>query len=420
MPRAAIEDMQQQTLLQVLPYAYARAPMIRQLWDQAGVTPGAIRNLEDFRQKVPFTNKDMIRQFRDRHNDPYGGLLCVTTPRLRVVGLTSGTTGAPTPVPFSHSPTTDPMKRDLWHIGMRPGDYMTMNMFTFREGHCTTDYTDVDFRPLTFQHSPLSLPRIFAATERYRPRTMFTVSTPLLMAMEDYAEKHAIDMKAMLSSYKGLVFGGEAPAPRLRKLVQSWDVELFEITSLGDVAAAIDCSAHDGFHAWEDRALIECLDPQTGEPVADGERGELVVTSLQDAVAPLIRYRTDDLVTLQRETCRCGRTHARIKVLGRLGDELLIDGQSILPRDITPLMEHFPETRDALYQVIRSSRQMPSLKLRVGYNPERLQDTTGALTERLTAALKQHFAVPVTVELVLVSELLKLGPPHKIPRVAKH
>jgi phenylacetate-CoA ligase len=106
-------------------------------------------------------------------------------------------------------------------------------------------------------------------------------------------------------------------------------------------------------------------------------------------------------------------------VLGRLGDELLVDGRSILPRDITPLMEQFPETRDGFYQVIRSRRQMDSLALRVGYNPGRLQGTTAALTERLSAALRQHFGVPVSVELVLLEELLKLGPPHKIPRVTK-
>lgn len=419
MPREQIADLQQNTLLQVLPYSYARAPLIRQLWDAAGVKPADIRSLDDFYSKVPFTSKDIVRQFRDTHKDPYGGLLCVNVPRLRVVGFTSGTTGDPTPLPFCRPPTVSGMKRDFWHIGMRPGDAMVVNMFTFREGHASHDYADVNFKPITFQHSPHSIPLLIEASERYRPTAMFTVSTPLLMAMEDYAEQHNLDMKSVLSSYKGLVFGGEAPAPRLRKLLQDWDVEMFEITSLGDVIGAIDCRLHDGFHAWEDMALIECLDPQTGEPVADGERGELVVTSLQDEVAPLIRYRTDDLVTLNRTPCLCGRTHARIKVLGRLGDELLINGQSILPRDITPLIEQFPETRNALYQVIRPGREMDTLKLRVGFNPERLQDTEAGLIDRLTSLLTQHFAVAVEVELILVTELLKLGPPHKIPRVAK-
>src|SRR5690606_24041293 len=272
---------------------------------------------------------------------------------------------------------------------------------------------------ITFQHSPSELPRIFQATLEYKPKIMMTISTPMVMAMEEYAQKHNVDLKQMFASFKGAVFGGEAPAPRVRRLVKEWGLDMYEITSLGDACGAIDCRLHDGFHAWEDLAFVECLDPNGTEPMKDGERGELVVTSLQDDVGPLVRYRTDDLITMNRERCGCGRTHARVKVLGRKGDELLVGGKSVLPRDITPIVEEFVETQAALYQVIRVSREMDELKLRVGYNPEALRGGEAELAGRVRERVSAVLGVPVTVEMTLNSELLKLGPPHKIPRVAK-
>jgi phenylacetate-CoA ligase len=120
--------------------------------EQAGIKPGDIRSLDDFRHKVPFTDKDAIRAFRDQFGDPCGGLKCVDAPIMRSVGFTSGTTGDPTPLPFATSSSAPELKRDFWHIDMRPGDYFTLNVFTFREGHCADRYTDCDFRPILFQH----------------------------------------------------------------------------------------------------------------------------------------------------------------------------------------------------------------------------------------------------------------------------
>lgn len=419
LPREEIELMQETLLLQLAPYVYARSAIVREAWDMVGLSPRDITNLADFQSKVPFLNKDNIRQYRDQHNDPYGGLKCVEAPHLRIVGSTSGTTGDPTPVPFFRSSQVPQMKRDLWHIGMRPGDYMTMNVFTYREGHAALDYSDCGFRPITFQHSPEEIPRIIEASEIYRPKVLFITSGPMMMAMEAYVREHNVDIENVFSSYKGWVFGGEAPSPRLRKLAQSWGIELFEITSLGDVTGAIECSAHDGFHTWEDLAYVECLEPDGSVPVADGEMGELVVTSLYDDVAPLVRFRTDDLVTFTRKPCLCGRTHGRIKVMGRKGDLMDIAGTFILPKDITPIIESQVETEAGLYQIIRQSMQADVLRLRVGFHPGKIQHSTEELVQRLTNLVGKHLAVPVQVALVENAELLKLGPPHKIPRVAK-
>jgi phenylacetate-CoA ligase len=305
-------------------------------------------------------------------------------------------------------------------MGMRPGDYYLQPLFTFREGLNSNRYRGIDFRTIAVQHAMDQAWRIIETSLQFRPKVMNPVSTPLLMAIEEECQQRNIDIKDVFASYNAVVFGGEPPSPRIQKLLQSWGVDMYQLTSLGDVSSATDCSAHAGFHAWEDLAFIECLEPGTNKPVADGERGELVVTALQDQVAPLVRYRTDDLITFTRQPCTCGRTHGRFEVLGRLGDQLLIQGKSILPRDVMPLVEAIPETIKTLFQIIAKAKTMDTLMLRVGYEPALLSTSTDDLRARLTQLLSAELQVPVEIELVVNAELLKLGPPHKIPRVSKH
>lgn len=420
LPRDQIEQLQEGLLLQLLPFAYSQSPLISEVWQEAGVSPAEIKSLADFREKAPFTDKDAIRRYRDSHSDPFGGLLCSSTRAIRSVGFTSGTTGDPTPLPFIEPLSAEAFRRDYWQMGMRPGDYYLQPLFTFREGINSNRYRGVDFRTIAVQHSMDQAWRIIEASIQFRPKVMNPVSTPLLMAIEEECQKRNIDIHDVFSSYKAVVFGGEPPSPRIQALIKSWGVDMYQLTSLGDITSANDCSAHAGFHAWEDIAFIECLLPGTNIPAADGERGELVVTALQDQVAPLIRYRTDDLITFTRKPCACGRTHGRFEVLGRLGDQMLIQGKSILPRDVMPLVESVPETIKTLFQIIARAKQMEQLELRVGYEPELLKTSEEELRNRLTQLISASLEVPVTIELVVNAELLKLGPPHKIPRVSKH
>jgi phenylacetate-CoA ligase len=420
MPRAQLEKLQESRLLQLVPYVYNRSPLIRAVWAEAGVKPEDICSIGDFREKVPFIDKDTIRRFRDTHNDPFGGLACASVPHMKGVGFTSGTTGDPTPVPRGKDTlSVDALKREFWHIGARPGDYVVNMMFTFREGHYADRYLDSGMIPIMFEHHPAELPRLLQAARHFGPKVLYMLSTPLILGLEQLEKQSGTDMRQALSCFRGAVFGGEPLAPRLRGLLQRWGLEVFEYASLGDIAGAMECRAHDGLHTWEDMVLVENLDPLGDTPVADGARGELVVTALIDDVGPLVRYRTDDLIEFTRKPCSCGRTHGRMRIIGRKGDEMVIAGKSVLPRDLFAYVQAQPETSAGLFQLVRACRESDKLVLRVGYDAKQLQGSTDDLAARLTSSIAQGLQVPVDIELRDNEELLKQGPPHKIPRVTK-
>ena len=139
-----------------------------------------------------------------------------------------------------------------------------------------------------------------------------------------------------------------------------------------------------------------------------------MVTSLFDEIAPLIRYRSGDLVTYTSDRCSCGRTHGRVKVLGRIGDQVMVEGKTIMPRDLMPIFDQIAEVPGGLFQIIRPRRDLDVLALRVGAS-----DASLGLSSKIAKHVSSATGVGVTVEIVPEADLIKLGPPHKIPRVTK-
>jgi phenylacetate-CoA ligase len=414
--RADIEELQEQKLLQQLTRVVDRQPLLRDIWQKASVAPTDIRSLADFRARAPFMDKNMIRAWRDQHGDPFGGILACDAADVNHIGSSSGTTGDPTLFAYRwHVPggwIFHP--RQLWELGLRPGDYAVD--FTFNTRAVSFEiYVDMGVIPLLVDHDPGDLRRLLDLSRRYRPKVLHLLSSPMIIALEQL-EREGVPVADAWSSYEAIVFGGEPLSPRLRGVCERWGMKIYQMTSLGDSGTAFECRERSGFHAFEDFALIEVIDPQTGLPVADGERGELVVTNLVDPTAPLIRYRTEDLVRMVTAPCACGRTHARFWVDGRAGDELVIAGHSILPLDIWSAIESIDECSAGMFQIIRPQRQMEVLKLRVGHDGS---CDVAALKKRVAVTIEAKFGLTPEIELVPNAELLKLGPPHKIPRVSK-
>ena len=419
MPRADLEALQESLLLEILPHAYEHAAVIRDAWDAAGVHPRDIRSLAEFRERAPFVDKNSLRRFRDGWGDPYGGLCAVAPEELTAVMSTSGTTGDPTLVPEkwgSGSGRPAIITRDFWGMGVRPGDHVALVLFTFR-GPTYGLFQGLGTVPILFDFDPAEMERFCDLSLRYRPTGLYNFGSVLINAVRDVCARRDLDPADVFASYKGVVFAGEPLSPRARTLAQAWGLELFEHTGVGDVTAAFECHAHDGLHVWEDTALVEGLDPDGAEPVVDGRRCELVATSLFNRTAPLVRYRSDDIVRLNREPCVCGRTHLRVWPIGRKGDELVVAGKSVLPVDVWGAVESVDACAMGLFQVIRTGPAADRLQLRVGYAPA-YAGRLSAVRDDVRAAVLAELGIEPEVELVPDAALLKLGPPHKIPRVA--
>jgi len=367
------------------------------------------------REKVPFLDKDAVRRFRDERGDPYGGLLCVRPEELTGVSSTSGTTGDPTLVPEqwgAPGPSTPSIiTRDLWGWGVRPGDYVALVLFTFRGPTYGLFQHQLGTTPLLFDFQPGEMERFCELSLEYRPTAVYNFGSILINAVKEACARRGFDPHDVFASYKGVTFAGEPLSPRARRLAESWGIELYEHGNVGDVTGSFECPAHDGLHYWEDTVFVEGVD-------ADGDRCELVASTLFNRVAPLIRYRSDDIVRLTTERCACGRTHARMWPIGRKGDEVVVDGRSVMPVDVWEAVETVDACALGLFQVIRTAREVDRLRLRVGYASgwdARLE----TVRDDVRGAVQAATGIEPDVELVPDEVLLRLGPPHKIPRVAR-
>jgi len=309
--------------------------------------------------------------------------------------------------------------RDLWEIGVRPGDYVLGSGFKMRGPLYHADQM-VGAIPVLVNTGIGGWATALDAIRRYRP--VYAQLTGLALAELDHLSR-TTDMREVFSSFKGAAFAGEPLGARARAQLESWGVEVYLWTSTGDVTGAWECRQHDGCHAWEDCVLLEAVDPAastpgTSAPVADGELGELVATSLDNPVTPMVRFRSDDIIRMTRQPCACGRTHARFWPVGRKGDETIVAGRSFVPMDIWRALEGVPETATALFQLVRPAREIDELKVRVGYDPD-ITTSVSDLRDRVAEAITAAVGVPPELELLPEPELLARGRGGKLPRVVR-
>lgn len=418
-PREEITLWQEKRVVELVAYAWERAPFYRDLWSKAGLTgPGEVRSLADFSAKVPMFAKSDIRAYRERTGDPFGGLLCVDRTELTSITSTSGTTSAPEPLPeiWDESPPLPTMStRSLWEIGLRPGDRALVPTGTFRN-YLARHYHALGLVPVFCDGWIGQGERVLQAIEKHQIAYV-QLFLPTVMEFEQLEAKY--DIAKMVASLKGATFAGQPLGAVLtRKVRDGWGINLMTYTSAGDTGTAWEGAERDGYHLHEDTVFPEFLDPQTGEPVADGEVGELVATDLDNLAAPYIRFRSEDLVRMTRQPTPSGRTHARTWVVGRAGDELRIGATSLVLSDIWALVESLPECGDALFQVIKSDA-MEVLRIRIGYAPDRTGDVE-ELHGRAVALLEKELGVKVEAQMLTVDQIMATSTSvAKFPRTVK-
>jgi phenylacetate-coenzyme A ligase PaaK-like adenylate-forming protein len=418
-PREEIEALQEARILELVPYAWENSAFYRELWGNAGISPSDIKSLRDFKDLVPTFEKADTQAFRDRTGDPFGGLLCIPFEELDSCTATSGTTGDPELIAEAWSvvpPLPLVTARDLWEVGLRPGDRVLMPAGSFR--NFWDEYFGLMGLVPIFVDAWIGQGKsVLRAIEKYRPAYM-QLHLQAILEFERLEDDH--DLRSLFSSMKGVAFAGQPMGQVLaRKVRDEWGLEVFKYTSAGDTGTAWEHREHDGFTLWEDTVFPECLEPDSNTMVADGHVGELVATDIDNVAAPLIRYRSGDLVRLTKEPAPSGRTHARQWVVGRKGEETVVAGRAIVVGDVWAAVEELPELSDGMFQVIRHSPRMDKLRLRVGYAPERTTDLA-ELEWRLGSHLDSRLHVPCEVELVTVDELLRrTSSVAKFPRMVK-
>ncbi|WP_312884422.1 phenylacetate--CoA ligase family protein [Nocardia barduliensis] len=417
MPREQLRALQEERVLALVPAAFEKSPFYRELWSAAGVDPSQVRSLDDFIEKIPTFTKDDLRAFRDRTGDPFAGLLQVPIEGLTSIMSTSGTTGTPELLPEIWDvapPLPACSARDLWELGLRPGDRVLVPAGTFR-GFFDTFYQEMGLIPVYVDSWIGHGAEVLEAIQRYRPAYM-QLMMPTVLELERFEKTH--DIREVFSSFKGAAFAGQPLGAALaRKVREDWGLELFTYASAGDTGTAWECRQHNGYHLWEDLVLAEFLQPDSDRAVADGEVGELVATDLDNQAAPLIRYRSGDLARFDRDLCGCGRSHVRQWVIGRLGDETVVQGVPVVLGEVWQAIESQEETHDGMFQVIRESRVTDRLRLRVGYVG---QPDLDDLRDRLRIAVSAQVGVEPEIELVPVDSLLERSSSvAKFPRVVK-
>ena len=192
-----------------------------------------------------------------------------------------------------------------------------------------------------------------------------------------------------------------------QEMEENMGIDTHNIYGLSEImgpGVAIDCSEHNGLHLWEDHFIAEIVNPATGEPVPEGELGELVLTNLTKEGSPLIRYRTRDLTSIDTRPCKCGRTHVRLqRFAGRSDDMLIIRGVNVFPQQIENLILKTDGLSPNYQLVVEREGSLDTMEVQVEVNESIFHDQIGKLQEiqaKLKSQIKDFFGVTTKVRLM--------------------
>lgn len=322
-----------------LQHAYANSPYYRASFDAAGVHPDQVKSLDDIR-RFPFIDKKVLRD-RQTAVPPFGDLVAVPERDIVYISASSGSTGVPTASPFTARDFDDWMDyeaRQFWSSGLRPDDRYchSLNFSLFVGGPCVLGAQKLG--ALSIHAGTVPSERLLTIIRQFQATAIWTTPS-YAWYLGETAIKEGIDPKRDLNIKRIFVAGepgGSIPETRQR-IEALWGASVYDYYGLSDIfgSCAGMCEEKHGLHWAEDHILVEVLDPETGQPVPEGGRGELVLTTLKKSARPMIRFRTGDIVSFTSDPCACGRTSIRmLGTHGRLDDMLIIKGVNIFPSDI--------------------------------------------------------------------------------------
>ena len=393
--KASVDELralQLQRLKWSLAHAYANSPVYKAKFDAAGVHP-------DDLAKFPFTTK---KDLRDSY--PFG-MFAVPRDQLARIHASSGTTGKPTVVGYTLKDIdtwAGVVARSIRASGARPGDLVHISygygLFTGGLGaHYGAEKLGLTVVPFGGGQTERQIQLI----QDFRP-DIIMVTPSYMLAIADEVERMGLDPKAL--SLRLGIFGAEPWTNEMRTAIEArMNIDAVDIYGLSEVmgpGVANECvETKDGPTIWEDHFYPEIIDPDTGEPVPDGQEGELVFTSLTKEALPIIRYRTRDLTRLLPGTARTMRRMQ--KITGRSDDMMIIRGVNVFPTQIEELLLKRPELSPHYQCVLTREGPMDNLKVAVecapGVDPEGIQARAAA--KLLQHEIKVYVGSSVEVEL---------------------
>ncbi|MFF8289610.1 phenylacetate--CoA ligase PaaK [Streptomyces sp. NPDC016309] len=396
--RAELETLQLERLRATLRHAYENVDFYRQSFDKAGLRPEDCRTLADL-ARFPFTVK---ADLRDHY--PFG-MFAVDRSRVRRVHASSGTTGRPTVVGYTDRDLdtwADVVARSIRAAGGRPGHTVHVaygyGLFT---GGLGAHYGAERLGCTVVPASGGMTARQVRLIQDFRPEIIMVTPSYMLTLLDEF-ERQGVDPRA--TSLRVGIFGAEPWTEEMRREIEErFAIDAVDIYGLSEVigpGVAQECvETKDGLHIWEDHFYPEVVDPFTGEVLPDGERGELVFTSLTKEAMPVVRYRTRDLTRLLPGTARPAFRRME-KVTGRSDDMVILRGVNLFPTQVEEIVLRTPGLAPHFQLRLTREGRLDALTVRV----EARADATGAVRDEagraLVAAVKDGIGVSVGVEVV--------------------
>ena len=402
MGRQQMRALQSERLIKLVNHVYNNVAFYRKRMDETGVKPLDIQSIDDI-VKLPFTYKTDLRD-----NYPFG-LFAVPMKDIVRVHASSGTKGKPTTVGYTKNDIEnwrEVVARCLTMAGIGANDIMQISygygLFTGGLGvHYGAETTGCSVVPISGGNTrrQLQLMSDFGST-------VLACTPSYALHLADALAENGYSLADM--KLKVGVFGAEPWTENMRlELEKKWGIHAHDIYGLSEVmgpGVANDCTFHTGLHIHEDHFYPEIVHPDTKEPLADGEEGELVFTTLTKEGIPLLRYNTRDLSTLSRETCECGRTSVRMKkITGRSDDMLIIRGVNLFPSQIEHVLLELGETSAHYLLYVDRENNLDTLELKVELDETKLTDTIRDLqnlSRKIAHALNSAIGLSVKVTLV--------------------
>lgn len=398
-PREELRALQLERLKWSLRHAYENVPRYRKKFDTAGVTPDALKALADL-EKFPCTTKADLRE-----TYPFG-MFAVPMDRIVRIHASSGTTGKPTVVGYTAKDIdtwTHVMARSIRAAGARPGDKVHVaygyGLFTGGLGaHYGAERLGLAVIPLG---GGMTERQVQLITD-FKPEIIM-VTPSYMLAIADEMGRQGLDPKK--SSLRVGIFGAEPWTNEMRRQIEARTslqaIDLYGLSEVIGPGVAQECiETKDGLTVWEDHFYPEVIDPQTGKVLPDGERGELVFTSLTKEALPIIRYRTRDLTRLLPGTARTMRRME--KITGRSDDMLIIRGVNVFPTQIEEMILKQPELSPHYVLEVTKDGPLDHLTVLVELVPGAAESGSAA---KLQHNVKSYIGVTADVKIVPISAI---------------